>query len=179
MSSTVADPTKTRSWRVRNSAWLLIPLLTLGFFTGAGLIVIGIRARHWQWWLPGAGYLFTPCVSGIGGVDTGLRVYFALWAIAIAHCVAVNSDWLRWRAEQERYQNSAPAEAVEGRSMALDVNTAEPQDLVTLPGFDAARVQRVLTARAARQRFGSVKEFAEAAGLTQDEVRRLQYWLMV
>ncbi|GAA3192679.1 hypothetical protein GCM10010532_009400 [Dactylosporangium siamense] len=170
---------------MRNSAWLLIPLLTLGTFSGAGLIVIGIRARRWTWWLPGTGYVVALCVIGAIGSQSGdgagavFRLYFAVWAVGIAHCVAINSDWLRWRAEQERYQNSAPAEAVIGRSMALYVNTAGPRDLATLPGFDAARVRRVLAERDARQRFGSVKEFAEAAGLSQDELRRLQYWLTV
>ena len=83
VSSTVTDPTATLSWRVRNSAWLLIPLLTLG------------------------------CCSG------------------------------------------------------------------ALPGFDPARAARVVAERDARQGFRSVAEFGEAAGLTPDELRRLQYWLTV
>jgi hypothetical protein len=179
VAPTVADPTATWSWRVRNSAWLLIPLLTLGCFSGAGLVVIGIRARRRSWWLPGAGYLLTLCIASIVGSDVGIRIYLGLWCVAIAHCVTVNSDWLQWRAEQERYQNSAPAEPATGPSMALNVNTAGPQQFAALPGFDPARAARVVAERHARQGFGSVKEFADAAGLSHDELRRLQYWLAV
>ncbi len=179
VSSTVTDPTATWSWRVRNSTWLLIPLLTLGFFSGAGLIVIGIRARRWTWWLPGAGYILAICIPGVISGDAGFRVYLGVWCVAVAHCLTVNADWLRWRAAQERYQNSAPAEAVDRQSMAVNVNTAAPQRLAALPGFDAARAARVVAERDARRGFRSVAEFGEVAGLTPDELRRLQLWLIV
>ncbi|MET7419622.1 helix-hairpin-helix domain-containing protein [Dactylosporangium sp. NPDC005555] len=183
MSSIVADPTQTRSWRIRNSAWLLVPLLTLGCLSGAGLIVVGIRARRVDWWLPGVGYVVAGCSASflsqgtaVGGAFFGL--YWALWVLACVHSLLVNPAWLRWRAEQFRLATTAPAEAT-GQSMAVNVNTASPQQLAALPGFDPARAARVLAERAARQGFGSVNEFAEAAGLTHDELRQLRYWLTV
>ncbi|MEV4141741.1 helix-hairpin-helix domain-containing protein [Dactylosporangium sp. NPDC049742] len=183
-----ADPTTTLSWRIRNSGWLLLPLLTLGCFSGAGLIVIGIRARRMGWWLPGAGYILAGCgtmiilprtdpASSAGGL--AFLAMLGVQAAAVVHSFWVNDGWLRWRAEQARYQNSAPAEAVEGRSMAVNVNTASARQLAGLPGFDAARAERVVAARDARQGFPRVADFAEAAGLTHDELRQLRYWLTV
>ncbi|GLI03604.1 ComEA family DNA-binding protein [Phytohabitans aurantiacus] len=51
----------------------------------------------------------------------------------------------------------------------VDVNTAEPAQLASLPGFDPDRVRRVLAERQARRGFGSVEEFAAAATLAPHE----------
>lgn len=56
----------------------------------------------------------------------------------------------------------------------VDVNAAGAEQLAALPGFDAARVARVLAAREARRGFGSVAEFVAAAGLAPHEYARLR-----
>ncbi|RBY84317.1 helix-hairpin-helix domain-containing protein [Blastococcus sp. TF02A-26] len=56
----------------------------------------------------------------------------------------------------------------------LDVNSADPAELLALPGFTVDRVRRVAAARDARSGFISVEEFAEAAGLAPHEHARLR-----
>ncbi|MCI4064543.1 helix-hairpin-helix domain-containing protein [Micromonospora sp. R77] len=56
----------------------------------------------------------------------------------------------------------------------LDVNTAGAEQFAALPGFDAARVHRVLAERDARRGYGSVAEFVAAAHLAPHEYARLR-----
>ncbi|MEU3452941.1 helix-hairpin-helix domain-containing protein [Micromonospora sp. NPDC006766] len=56
----------------------------------------------------------------------------------------------------------------------VDVNTATAAQLAALPGFDSARVHRVLAERDSRRGFGSVAEFVAAADLAPHEYARLR-----
>ncbi|MEV4199507.1 helix-hairpin-helix domain-containing protein [Micromonospora globbae] len=56
----------------------------------------------------------------------------------------------------------------------LDVNAAEPHELASLPGFDAARAAQVVGERERRGGFGSLAEFAAAANLAPHEYARLR-----
>ncbi|MGC4786822.1 ComEA family DNA-binding protein [Micromonospora sp. DT178] len=56
----------------------------------------------------------------------------------------------------------------------LDVNTAGPEALASLPGFDPPRARKVLAERERRGSFGSLAEFAAAADLAPHEYARLR-----
>ncbi|MFS8478201.1 MAG: helix-hairpin-helix domain-containing protein, partial [Micromonosporaceae bacterium] len=56
----------------------------------------------------------------------------------------------------------------------VDVNTATAEQLAALPAFDLERARRVLAERQARGGFGSVAEFAAAAGLAPHEFARIR-----
>jgi hypothetical protein len=69
----------------------------------------------------------------------------------------------------------AAAPAVPAAPVApVDVNVAGLDQLAGLPGFDPARAHHVLTQRAACRGFGSVEQFAAAAGLAPHEFARLR-----
>ncbi|SBT52550.1 ComEA family DNA-binding protein [Micromonospora auratinigra] len=68
---------------------------------------------------------------------------------------------------------TAPA-ATPAAATTVDVNTAPAGQLAGLPGFDAARAQRVLGERERRGGFGSVAEFVAAADLAPHEYARLR-----
>lgn len=74
-------------------------------------------------------------------------------------------------AQHQRGTAAAPAPSSEG---ALDVNAATAEQLAALPGFDTERASRALMERHARRGFGSVEEFAQAAGLAPHEFVRVQ-----
>lgn len=57
---------------------------------------------------------------------------------------------------------------------AIDVNTAGARQLTTLPGFHPDRVKQVLAERRTRRGFGSIEEFAAAAGLAPHEFVRIR-----
>ncbi|SCG68151.1 ComEA family DNA-binding protein [Micromonospora coxensis] len=73
--------------------------------------------------------------------------------------------------------SGAPASGPPAGS-TVDVNTATAAQLGALPGFDAARVHRVLAERDARRAFGSVAEFVAAAGLAPHEYAPLRHVLV-
>jgi DNA uptake protein ComE-like DNA-binding protein len=56
----------------------------------------------------------------------------------------------------------------------LDVNSASEQQLSQLPGLTPERVHRAVQARSGRGGFGSVQEFADAAGLAPHEHARIR-----
>ncbi|MFG1887539.1 helix-hairpin-helix domain-containing protein [Micromonospora sp. NPDC049051] len=62
----------------------------------------------------------------------------------------------------------------DGESGRVDVNTAGPEALAALPGFDPQRVRQVLAERERRGSFGSLAEFAAAANLAPHEYARLR-----
>jgi hypothetical protein len=67
-----------------------------------------------------------------------------------------------------------PAYPTPTPATTVDVNTAGPDQLAALPGFDSARARHVVAQREARRGFGSVTEFAAAAGLAPHEFAPLR-----
>ena len=100
-------------WRVRNSAWILIPILSVGVLTWAAFLFVGIRAKNRKWlifagmWLAiligyyvGSDFVDTLPVSP---VQEGFDGFFATvpmlqWLVGIAHVAGTNRAWLRWKA---------------------------------------------------------------------------------
>jgi DNA uptake protein ComE-like DNA-binding protein len=58
-----------------------------------------------------------------------------------------------------------PTRKVGGQPLAIDLNTAEREHLLALPGIDAAAAERALASRASEGNFTSVADFAARAGL--------------
>ncbi len=99
-----------RGWRLRNSTWMLIPLLTCGVGSGPTFIVIGARAHRRDWWLPGVGYcvlvVLWIVLNAISAADSALNtgaslLLGAIWAGGLVHGLLINRAWLRWRSEND------------------------------------------------------------------------------
>ncbi|CCH88987.1 conserved membrane protein of unknown function [Modestobacter italicus] len=104
----------SRSWRVRNSAWLLWPALSAGTLTSIGLLMKGAKTRQRRWFIFAAVYgAWTICFFVASSfVETGTKenpsdsvgsnvLYSAmliLWLVGMVHCFYLNRSWLRWRA---------------------------------------------------------------------------------
>ncbi|WP_181063625.1 ComEA family DNA-binding protein [Nocardia nova] len=106
----------SRAWRLRNSAWVLWGILSIGLLTFVGFLIIGTRARSKTWLVSAAGW----GVYGIGmmiamsNIDTGTKqhpvhstansilsvVMFIGWAGAIVHTLYINRPYLKWKAHQ-------------------------------------------------------------------------------
>lgn len=242
-------------WRIKNSLWLLLPILGFTCFSGFGFLYIGLRAKRPAWWIPGILYLVVGWTAFVilGSLEprtiaanTGAAVVLALWAGGILHACLINPSWLRWRAAQipwhdqsgtphsagpsAAHPDTAPGHGVAGAppvyglpgrapeyaadvppplpapaqpippplppvasgpweqvptpapppatSSYLEINTATYEQLALLPGFTPERARHVLTERQARHGFGSLEEFAAAAGLTPHELEQLRHLLV-
>ncbi|PPJ00180.1 hypothetical protein C5E51_35380 [Nocardia nova] len=106
----------SRTWRLRNSAWVLWGILSIGLLTFVGFLIIGTRARSKTWLISAAGW----GVYGIGmmiamsNIDTGTKqhpvhstansilsvVMFIGWIGAIVHTLYINRPYLKWKAHQ-------------------------------------------------------------------------------
>jgi hypothetical protein len=100
-------------WRVRNSAWILVPALSLGLLTWAAFLYVGIRARNRKWlifavmWLAIVigYYVGSDVVEAMPGgpVKDGLNEFLRFvpllqWLVGVAHVAGTNRAWLRWKA---------------------------------------------------------------------------------
>ena len=103
-------PANRRSWRLRNSLWLLIPIAGFGCISGAGLIYAGVRAERPAWWVAGVGYFlagFTAMAvlgeAGEGSAleDVGAMTWLGLWIACVAHSCLINAEFLRWKAHAQ------------------------------------------------------------------------------
>lgn len=110
-SSSTVGRLSSRTWRIRHSAWMLAPILSIGLFSWVGFVYIGIRARRAAWWGAGAVYfsffiVFLLLPTGAAQAEaTGQEeanwqggVLVAIWAASILHAFLINRSWLRWRA---------------------------------------------------------------------------------
>ena len=106
-----------RSWRMRNSAWMLPVILGCGMATWASFLYIGIKARRRSWQIAAGVYsvafVAMMVVSGSAEGDpqhgsTGTAsnlmggLLVATWAAGIVHAVMVRPQWLRWRADHNQ-----------------------------------------------------------------------------
>ena len=100
-----------RKWRVRHSAWLLAPILGIGFFSFIGFLYCAVRVQSPKWWkiaagtgaLTAVGWLLMSLFSESegGGSDAAVGYILALWIGLIIYGFVVNRDYLRWRAGQD------------------------------------------------------------------------------
>ena len=98
-------------WKLLQSSWVLISILGFGCFSGAGLVLVGLRARKPAWWGSGVGYLLIgtgmivafqrtsdPDDSSSGGAFAGL--WLLIWVACIVHSFVLNVFWLRWQEQR-------------------------------------------------------------------------------
>lgn len=101
-----------RGWRLRNSIWLLGPIVGLGMVTFASFLYIGARARRWDWLAAGGVYAaltalafyLTAGTEGPNGQANPWQgaLILALWAGGIVHALLSNRSWLRWRSRNSQ-----------------------------------------------------------------------------
>lgn len=112
----------SRSWRLRNSVWLLWPTLSLGILTSVGLLLKGVKIKRRSWLLFAAAYgTWTLCfIVSSSFVEPGTKanpsdsvgsniLYSAmliLWLAGVVHCFYLNRGWLRWRAANPKGQTA-------------------------------------------------------------------------
>lgn len=103
----------SRWWRLRNSAWVLVPILSLGLLTWAAFLFVGSRARKKSWLLFAAiwGVVLVAYFVGQSLNDVGENAPATAWSSFLAwvlilnwvggmvHVAVTNRSWLRWKAQ--------------------------------------------------------------------------------
>jgi hypothetical protein len=173
-------------WRVRNSAWILVPILSIGLLTWAAFLFVGIRARNRKWlifaamWLAiligyyvGSDVVETLPASPVrDGANEILRFIPLLqWVVGSAHVAGTNRSWLRWKAStldavpwHSQGTGVAPSPFGSPLQVASDaqVDAALSGGLgVTAPPVQAAPVERLDLNEA------TAEQFTAALGLDQ------------
>lgn len=104
----------SRSWRLRNSAWLLWPALSVGILTSVGLLMKALKTKQRSWFVFAALYgVWTVCFFVSSSfVESGTKenpsdsigsnilssAMLIFWLVGMVHCFFLNRSWLRWRA---------------------------------------------------------------------------------
>lgn len=109
-------------WKLLQSWWVLLSILGLGCFSGAGMLLIGLRARKPAWWVSGLVYLLIgtgmvvafdrtsdPEDSASGGGFAGL--WLVVWVVCVVHSFVLNVYWLRWLEQRRAIAMSGPPPA--------------------------------------------------------------------
>lgn len=159
-----------RSWRVRNSLWMLWGILSAGFFSFIGFGYTGARMRDLlRILIAAAGVLIVIVYFSIPSeVDptTGASTHPMIGVVAmwwIATTVAgffLNRKWLIWKANhapqwptaqaspaQQSQQYAAPQQFATPPPTLLDLNLASREQLLALPGINAEWADFLIAAR--------------------------------
>ncbi len=118
----------SRSWRLRNSIWLLWPALSLGTLTSVGMLRNGLKTKQRNWLIFAAVYgAWTICFfvsSNLAESGTkenpansvGSNILYSatlvLWLVGMVHSFHLNRSWLRWRAANPKGQTAWYASGV-------------------------------------------------------------------
>ncbi len=140
----------SRSWRLRNSAWLLWPALSLGTLTSVGVLRNGLKMKQRSWLIFAALYgVWTVCfLVSVNLVEPGTKenpsdsvgntilgwATFILWLVGMAHSFYLNRSWLRWRAANPKGQTAwyASGAAAPARSASPPPQPAQEPPAETL-----------------------------------------------
>lgn len=130
-----------RSWRLRNSLWMLPVFLTAGLFAWLSFLIIGVRSRRGLWLglAAGAFVLSLPLYvmnamwgddqKGNTGNENITGAYgAAVWLATIVVALLQNKPWLTWLAEQKGTAGAAggPAAGAPPSTAALDAAMGVP-----------------------------------------------------
>ena len=113
-------PAPTRpgfGWKLLQSWWVLISIVGFGCLSGAGFVLIGLRARKPGWWGAGVAYLVVETALFVATDRVGegtpehlddnvVLVWGLLWFVCIVHAFVLNVFWLRW--QEQRYLAAQP-----------------------------------------------------------------------
>jgi DNA uptake protein ComE-like DNA-binding protein len=115
-------------WKLLQSWWVLISIVGFGCLSGAGFVLIGLRARKPGWWGAGIAYLLIETglfvaadrvgTGSPGQVDGNVAlVWGLLWFACVVHSLVLNVYWLRWR--EQRYLATQPQPVAYGSPAAV------------------------------------------------------------
>ncbi len=103
-------------WRLINSWWVLLPLLSLGLLAWAGFLYVGVSARRRGWWI-WAGVYAATMIAGVvvmpgdttqgWKADLGTSLIVGTWVVATVHALVLNRAWLRHRASARPWYTQA------------------------------------------------------------------------
>lgn len=118
-------------WRLRHSAWMLAPILSLGALAWVGFVYVAARTLKPAYVAIAGFFLVAGAVAGFWPDDPnntqgGLLVF--VWAAAIVTALVINPGYLRWRAGR-----GLPAESA-ANPMSDPAAGQGPQDTVHRPG---------------------------------------------
>ncbi|WP_077490420.1 ComEA family DNA-binding protein [Sinomonas mesophila] len=108
----------SRWWRIRNSAGVLWPILSLGLLGCVVFLVRGIKTKTTWWWILGIGFAVFEVGLFIasGLVDTGTKenpstspesqlfggLLVLNWAASTIMAFVINRKWLLWKAHNDQ-----------------------------------------------------------------------------
>lgn len=100
-----------RGWRLRHSAWLLAPILGIGYLSWVGFLYCALRVRSRQWWIVATvsilltltGYVIMGVWTTTDGSPSSNAVLYIiqLWVASIIFGFLIHPDYLRWRATRK------------------------------------------------------------------------------
>lgn len=120
-------------WRLRHSAWMLAPLLSLGALAWVGFVYVAARTLKPTYVALAGFFLVAGGLAGFWPDDAnntqgGLLIF--VWAAAIVTAFIINPGYLRWRAMRGLPPQS-PTEAPPAQPWE---SPEGPQDTVRRPG---------------------------------------------
>ena len=134
----------SRMWRLRNSAWVLFSILSIGLLNWAGFLFVGMKSRNRTWliWAGGFSVITVGLVVAMSSIDTGTKAapihspagdimewtLFVNWIGGSIYSFVANRKWLMWRAHNANKkwyaQQGAPGPAAVPIHSGSDVLTA-------------------------------------------------------
>lgn len=116
---------------------MLLTILGCGFVSFAGFLYLGARTRRRSYWAFTLVYGVIGLVAvmlmdrgraGSAMAGAGVVMLLGGWAASVAHGLAINADYLRWKALGEGFQIEPPAMRPATRStMPQDVRPSVPR----------------------------------------------------
>jgi hypothetical protein len=111
-----------RSWRLKNSLWVLPCILVIGMGNWAGWLYIGLKSKNRTWlmwaaaWAVWAVIAFNLPRAAKGDPQTTAQsiattVMLAVWIAGMIQAVFTNRQWLRWRANNGGSWYGSPPES--------------------------------------------------------------------
>lgn len=156
-----------RNWRLKNSLWLLWPILSCGTFGFVGFLICATRVKSKQWWTYAAvacslNAIAWGCViwwtDDKGEMTDGAGTVLVFeWLGLIGLGVLANRSYLRWKAQGVKsawYMQGASADNIAGGSLSAPPTANVPAHGTTpfagirdefLAGTDAASPASSLT----------------------------------
>lgn len=122
LTQTPEEKLCSRSWRIRNSGWVLTSILSAGFLTWTGFLYTGLKSKNRRFLIAAAGWgawmlinivwsnnVPSPEKGQPGTAASDLYSSFLVigYIASIIHQCVWNKQWLRWRAHYRPWYTSA------------------------------------------------------------------------
>lgn len=132
----------SRSWRIRNSAGVLWPILSFGMLGCVVFLVRGVKSRTTWWWVLGIvfGAISLGLMVSMQFVDSGTKenpsrtvasgiqssIMFVNWLASSVMAFVINRKWLLWKAHNGGAWYAAPGQHGGGGTNPLPATAAGP-----------------------------------------------------